>query len=165
MFPITIQWDYRSLANTTAFQPIRNPVICLSYLGGLRKARCETGESESDFSPHPYHYYLVTRRLALFIQIGWGNVFDDEEIARGRIEGTFGFVESLLEDIEVAEKAGKLPAGQRLAIVDSDFGDSRWAWVPQSSFQADQVTWNEKTLSLEEACMDVRTRLESIASA
>lgn len=110
------------------------------------------------------HYYLVTDRLALFIQKGWGNAFDDDEIARGRIKGTFGFVVRLLQELEQAEKEGNLPAGQRLAIVDSDFGNSRWAWVPQSSFQEDKVTWNESTLSLVKAFTDIKTRRGPAAS-
>ena len=75
------------------------------------------------------HYYLVCGPLALFVQRNHGNPFVDEELGRRRIEGTLGLSARLFDALCAAERDGKLPAGQRLVVVESDFSPSRWGWA------------------------------------
>ena len=75
------------------------------------------------------HYYLVCGPLALFVQRNHGNPFVGEELGRRRIEGTLGLSARLFDALCAAESGGRLPAGQRLVVVESDFSPSRWGWV------------------------------------
>lgn len=74
------------------------------------------------------HYYLVCGPLAVFVQRSHANPFVDAVKSRRRIEGALGLTEQIYRDLVMAESAGRIPAGKRLIVVDSDFSASRWGW-------------------------------------
>jgi hypothetical protein len=84
------------------------------------------------------HFYLVAGPIALFLQCRWGNVNDDPVRARERIEGVFGLATQLIQDVEQAEREGKLCKGQRLLIRFSDFVPSGWKWTDDSVWHEDE---------------------------
>lgn len=78
------------------------------------------------------HYYLVCGPLAAFVQLNHANPFADEALSLRRIDATLALLETLFKDITQAERDGRLPAGARLVVIESDFFSCRWGWAPKA---------------------------------
>lgn len=68
------------------------------------------------------HYYLVRRPLYLFLQVGWGGVYMDEQEATSEVNDAFALAGRLAEATERAVRNGRLQSDARLMIVSS-FGE------------------------------------------
>jgi hypothetical protein len=75
------------------------------------------------------HFYLVSKNVALFIQLPWGGIYLEAEPARADITEQFQWAETLLARVRLAESAGKIPQGMRLQIGVSSSGDTGWRWL------------------------------------
>ncbi|MDB5799018.1 MAG: hypothetical protein JWP36_2920 [Paucimonas sp.] len=90
--------------------------------------------AEIGFSGHGINSWvmyvnLVHGPLAMFLQCRWGNVYDDVQRARRRIEGVAGFTTSLVEAVAKASQAGGIATGERLIVCFGDHYPSRWQWA------------------------------------
>lgn len=77
------------------------------------------------------HFYIVRGPVAIFLQLKWGNVFDNVSDQLNRIEGAFSLANQLLERSSVAYAEGRFPPGQRMIVKVSDFSESGWHWAGQ----------------------------------
>jgi hypothetical protein len=71
------------------------------------------------------HLYVVTPQLALFLQSAWGGAFVDDsqlDVLRARIT----MAESIIRASERGVAGGLLDADERLLVVATDFGRSRF---------------------------------------
>lgn len=84
------------------------------------------------------HYILVQPGLALFLQIAWGGAYDDPEESRSSIEAAWKWAEAIQGAVERNLAKSALAAGWRLAVVRSEFGRSKWAWMPPASTEKPQ---------------------------
>jgi hypothetical protein len=87
------------------------------------------------------HFYLVSKALALFIQLPWGGAYLEAEPARADITDVFGWAETLQARMRLAESAGKIPEGMRLEIAASRFGHAGWRWLDAGKAAA-SIPWN-----------------------
>jgi hypothetical protein len=90
------------------------------------------------------HFYLVAKRLALFIQLPWGGAYLEPEPARADINDLFEWAETLQARLRLAESAGKIPQGMRLEIAASRFGHAGWRWLDAGQDSAG-IPWNPST--------------------
>lgn len=67
-------------------------------------------------------YYLVYRNLRLFLHLGWGGAYADNERAAEHIAECF----SLADKLVTAVQQGLIPQGTVPTIVGSDFYGSYW---------------------------------------
>lgn len=74
------------------------------------------------------YFNVVLGPLALFLQCRWGNVYDDAERARKRIQGIMGFAGRLMAEAERLDLAGQMSDGERLIVCFGDHFPSRWQW-------------------------------------
>jgi len=91
------------------------------------------------------HFYLVHGPLAILMQVAAGGALMSTADTATRVEGAWESVAALMDDLNNAQRAGKLPAGKRLVVVDSDLGNSRWAWVDLRSNAEPQWETSEIT--------------------
>ena len=103
-----------------------------------------------------FHYFLADADMAVVLQLRWGGAFADADQARGRIEGSLEFVRMLQGDLRQAVSSGKLTAGRRVAVLETDFSRPRWAWVTDGG----QPAWDFGEPVLFNALMSVRDLLE-----
>ena len=87
------------------------------------------------------HFYLVSKGIALFIQLPWGGVYLEPEPARAEIAELFEWAETLQSRLRLAESAGKIPAGMRLQVAASSFGHAGWRWLDAAQ-DASTIRWN-----------------------
>jgi hypothetical protein len=73
------------------------------------------------------HYYLVKKPLRLFLQIGWGGVYMDNDRAVGRANQCFALASQVLCRLEDAIAAGRITLNDTLVIAGSDFHGTYWA--------------------------------------
>jgi hypothetical protein len=78
------------------------------------------------------HYYLVRGYLRMFLQLGWGGVYMDDEAAAGNIRNCFSMADRLVQEAAVV---GKLKANQRLIVVASAFYGSFWTVLGQKPLE------------------------------
>lgn len=108
------------------------------------------------------HYYAVKEHVAIFVQIRMGaidengNLEDPEEI-QSRINGAFQGVKRIFDKMKVAEDQHLIQDGQRLLIVESDFGNSGWEWVSGSPGEINKAAWNDKGMTLLSALRAIPT--------
>ena len=110
------------------------PYSLESYSGEIRDGNAVDDYAVVGFDGHGMnswaaHYFLVEGPLALFIQIGWGGAYTEEDEARADIEEAFNFAKSLQGAMQRAAAQGHIPAGERLVVVISDITESAWGWV------------------------------------
>jgi hypothetical protein len=74
------------------------------------------------------HYYLVSRTLALFLQLPWGGAYTDAEPATAAVATAFAGAERLILH---PGRLGRLAPGQRLVVIDSAFAEPRWGVLSQ----------------------------------
>ena len=65
-------------------------------------------------------------------------------------------MEDLIQEMDRADRAGRLPARRRMLIIERDFAPSRWAWVPDTPFEYVTIHWNEEPPVLFDALMTLR---------
>ncbi|NEX61022.1 hypothetical protein [Noviherbaspirillum galbum] len=75
-----------------------------------------------------FHYYLVSRRVAVLTQCRWGGAYDDPVVQRARLEGILGMTEFLMEQAEASPALQNNP-GRALLVMMSDFHPSGWTWL------------------------------------
>lgn len=75
------------------------------------------------------HCHVVTPHCAVFYQQRWGSALDRPEPARRRHDASLRTIDRLVSHTQALARAGHLPAGQRLVVVQSSFHGARWAWV------------------------------------
>jgi hypothetical protein len=91
------------------------------------------------------HYYLVQRPLAVFIQIGWRNVYgDDRETAR-QLAVAFADIEELIAAAADATANGVLHEAHTVAVSRSDFEEGMWYWFDKRASRDDrlQAPWHQ----------------------
>jgi len=69
-------------------------------------------------------YYLVYKALRMFLFLGWGGVYMDAKAAATKIHDCFTLADEI---VPTAQDVGKIPAGDRLTIMGSDFYGSYWS--------------------------------------
>ena len=79
------------------------------------------------------HLYVAKGPVAVLSQIRAGGAYMNHDQTAPRVEGAWGLSQSLFKIVAEAARQGKLPSGQRLVVVDTDFAKSRWAWVDPNS--------------------------------
>jgi hypothetical protein len=87
---------------------------------------CHSGHSTNSYA---IQYYLVYGPVRLFLHLGWGGVYMDADAAAAQIKKCFALADRI---VPLALSAGRLPAGERLTIVGSDFCGSHWLMSAQS---------------------------------
>jgi hypothetical protein len=101
------------------------------------------------------HYYLVRGSLGIFLQLGWGGVYEDQELARQSIVSSFTSVEALIHAVDTAKQSDRLPPQSRLIVESSDFYGSRWAildgFVTPDSPTSSMPQWHEDLEALASA--------------
>jgi hypothetical protein len=75
------------------------------------------------------HCYVVSGAAALFIQLPWGGAYLEPEPAKTDIADLFGWADGLQSQLQTAVQRGKIPAGWRLQVSASLFGQSGWRWL------------------------------------
>lgn len=105
-----------------------------------------------------FHFALIEGSLAVFLQLQWGGVYVEPQIARGRIEGCLGFVSMLRRDMAMAAAAGKLDPAKRLIVLETDFTRPRWSWLNMGG--PAPSSWNTDPPVLFKALMSVQDLLE-----
>ena len=93
------------------------------------------GFSGYGFASHALHYYTVSEHLALFFQLSFANVFDDQESQRDRINGVLLSAKLFYEEIDKA----LIPKGKRLLVVVSDFHPSGWGWLEEGKMEEEHL--------------------------
>lgn len=88
------------------------------------------------------HFYLVTKGVALFIQLPWGGAYLEPEPARAEITALFDWTTALLSRLQLAESARKIPDGMRLQVAASRFGHAGWRWLDAGQDDAAATPWN-----------------------
>ena len=87
------------------------------------------GHAGQGIQSYAIHYYLVYGPLAIFIQIGWGGAYTDNEAAIREMSVRFTQAKELIQAVEAAPQAGRFQSGERLIISVSEFHDSFWMWT------------------------------------
>jgi hypothetical protein len=87
------------------------------------------------------HFYLVSKGIALFIQLPWGGAYLEPEPARAEITALFDWAKALLSRLRLAESAGKIPDGMRLEVAASRFSHAGWRWLSAGQ-DAAAIPWN-----------------------
>jgi hypothetical protein len=83
------------------------------------------------FASQAAHYYAVSERCAVMFQMRWGGVYDDPEAGRRRHNASLRVALKIEQAAADLDRAGRFPAGKRLAVLQSKFHGSRWAWLPK----------------------------------
>jgi hypothetical protein len=78
-----------------------------------------------------FHYFRVAGPLTLFLQHRWGNVFDNPEYARERIEASIEAIPLLEAALSTAQREGRISPDHRLCLCSSDFSQPGWGWIGQ----------------------------------
>lgn len=86
------------------------------------------------------HYYLVTRSLALFVQMPWGGAYTDPERARADIAGMFEWAAKLQSRLQDAQALHAIADGTRLLVCASRVGHAGWRWI-RAGEDADAAPW------------------------
>ncbi len=66
------------------------------------------------------HYYLVLGPLRVFLQIGWGGVYEDRSAATARVNNCGSLARELIVAAAKASRRGRLRSSVRLTVVASD---------------------------------------------
>ncbi len=74
------------------------------------------------------HYYLVSGRLAVFVQVPWGGAYMDKQASNAAVAAALVGVERLIEAARAAEQ-GLVDRNERLVVVASDLHGHRHALV------------------------------------
>lgn len=94
---------------------------------------CHAGQGVNSYA---INYLMVTGRIALFAQAGWGGVYMDKARAASHVNR---MGELIAEVHQAVDSVVRWPAG-RLVVVDSDFrGQRPIAWVPSPGQQPDPI--------------------------
>jgi hypothetical protein len=72
------------------------------------------------------HYYLVKKPLRLSLQVGWGGVYMDNDMAVGRANQCFALASRILCGLEDATARGRLTSTNTLVIAASEFHGAYW---------------------------------------
>jgi hypothetical protein len=82
---------------------------------------CHSGHGVNSYA---IQYYLVRGSLRMFLHLGWGGVYMDDDAEAVKIQECFSLADQI---VQATMTAGKLAAGERLTIVGSDFYGSYWS--------------------------------------
>jgi hypothetical protein len=69
-------------------------------------------------------YYLVYKALRMFLFLGWGGAYMDAKAAATQIHDCFSLADEI---VPTTLNVGKIPGGDRLTIMGSDFYGSYWS--------------------------------------
>lgn len=85
------------------------------------------GHDGQGVNSYAMHYYLVRGPLALFMQIGWGGAYMDNEEARLEMATYFDQAYDMIEWLDMGLKEGIISPQERFVVVHSDFYMARFA--------------------------------------
>lgn len=88
------------------------------------------------------HYYAVTDRCAVLLQMRWGTPMNRPEQDRQRHDAALSFAQKLQAAADARATSGKSLSGQRIVAAESSFHGSRWAWLPADAAPASQPAWH-----------------------
>lgn len=88
------------------------------------------------------YYYLKYHDLALFLQLKWGGIVNDVDYQKTRINGYFCGVPVLLSSLINARNEGRIRAGKKLMIVESDKVISGWTWYKDMQKEIKDPEWH-----------------------
>jgi hypothetical protein len=80
---------------------------------------CHSGHGVNSYA---IQYYLVLKNLAIFLYLGWGGVYMDNQANATQIRECFSLADKLVLTLR-----GKKISSDRLLIVASDIEDSYWS--------------------------------------
>lgn len=83
------------------------------------------GHDGHGLNSYALHYFLVYKRLAIFIQWGWGGIYMDNAKQLREIAILFDYVKRVI-DLHESIPLNVLASPKRLLIVESDFVNSFW---------------------------------------
>ena len=109
------------------------------------------GHDGRGINSYAMHYYLVRGSLALFIQIGWGGVYTDEEASTLKVSTEFARAEELVEAVHAATQSNVLGPGERLVCVHSDLYGGQWARVRAPVEDLGSIVWNRDDQAMQSA--------------
>ncbi len=69
-------------------------------------------------------YYLARGHLRMFLHLGWGGAYDDDEKEAAKIRACFLKADEVVQ--AMVQSAARFHAGERLTVVGSDFYGSYW---------------------------------------
>jgi hypothetical protein len=92
------------------------------------------GHSGHGTNSYAIQYYLVSGPLRMFLHLGWGGAYMDTDAAASKIRECFSLADQIAP---TATTLGKLPTGERVTIVGSDFYGSYWS-APEQSRQKER---------------------------
>jgi hypothetical protein len=72
------------------------------------------------------HYFLVDRRLRLFVKIGWGGVYMDKVESTALVNECFELAGKVVQSVREGGKTRRLSAADRVTVIASDFDESVW---------------------------------------
>jgi hypothetical protein len=101
------------------------------------------------------HYYAVNEHLAIFIQLGYGNINEDTKAVHDRIDGLLHSIQFFFMSMDEAAKADLINEGKRLLVVESDFAGSGWGWIEGTPGEIKQATWHSDGNTIVAALMDI----------
>jgi hypothetical protein len=68
-------------------------------------------------------YYLVRGAFRMFLHLGWGGAYMDDEAAKINIRNCFALADQI---VPATQGVGRFRAGEHLTVVGSDFYGSYW---------------------------------------
>ena len=89
-----------------------------------------------------WHLYVYFSHgpLTVFLQLAWGGANHDPEECRIEIRKSFDQLDRLV--VMIDQLASENP-GERLVVIQTSIGDSRWGWLPDQEIDADDMlAWN-----------------------
>jgi hypothetical protein len=109
----------------------------------MAEAYARTGERAAllgfdgyGFNSWAMHAIWCRGPLLVGFQTAAGGAFMDAEQSRERIEASWDILSDMVAALARLEGTGRLPAGRRLVVIDSDLRESRWGWI------ADGTAWD-----------------------
>lgn len=92
------------------------------------------GHDGHGVNSYALHYFLVFKRLAIFIQWGWGGVYMDNAKQLREIATLFDYVKRVI-DLHESIPLNVLATSKRLLIVESDFVNSFWGFTSEGKVE------------------------------
>jgi hypothetical protein len=96
------------------------------------------GHDGEGINSYAMHYYLVRGPLALFLQIGWGGAYMDNEESRAKMAAHFTQAYDLIEWLDIGLSKGIISPQERFVVVHSDFYSTQFARM--THFQRNQLS-------------------------
>lgn len=98
-----------------------------------------------------FHYYLVRGPLALFVQLAYGNVYENKPLSLKRIASAWQQAETLIQ--AMAEKQTHFAPDERLLIMMSSFTGASWTQfqgLQEAATFGLAANWHQSDAVLEE---------------